>query len=105
MAITFSVGLRGKTERPYGLGAKIVEGEITGASGKTSATVNASDIGLKTIYHLHALAGEGTLLCPVIGTFTAGDRAAENYATIRAYTIGTTHRAKMGTFRIFAIGE
>ena len=102
--VTFAVGLRGQTEKPHGLGAKIVEGSITGASGETSATVNAGDIELKTIYSLCAHSGLGTEMSVHVGTFTPG-AYADNYATVLAHTMGTTHRAAIGTFRIFAIGE
>ena len=97
---TFAVGLKGKTEKPYGPGAKIVEGAITGGR-----TVNAKDIGLKTIYTLFAHSGQGTEIGVHVGTFTAGDIAAENYATMRAHVTGGTTDIYIGTYRIFAIGE
>ena len=97
---TFAVGLEGKTEKPYGPGAKIVEGTITGGQ-----TVNAKDIGLKTIHTLYAHSGKGTQIAVHVGTFTAGDIAAENYATMRSYAPGSSGGVYIGTYRIFAIGE
>ena len=108
MATTFTVGLKGQTEKPHGLGAKIVEGEIKGGSTSTAMTIHAKDVGLQTLYNLQ-VAGytTGTFYTVKIGTFAPGDRAASNYASVTAYggAAGTTVAVNLGTFRIFAIGE
>ena len=105
---TFTVGLRGQTEKPHGPGARIVEGEITGASGDTATTIDAKDIELRTIYNLQVVGyTTGTHYTVKLGTFTPGDIAAANYASVTAYggTEGPQVAVKLGTFRIFAIGE
>ena len=104
--VTFTVGLRGQTEKPHGLGPKIVEGEITGASGDIGVSIDAKDIELRTIYHLQVVGyNAGTHFIVKLGTFTPGDIAAANYASVAASGIGTSLEAPLGTFRIFAIGE
>ena len=104
MTVTFAVGLKGKTEKPYGPGAKIVEGAITGGSGAAGHSIDAGDIDLKTIYSLYAHGAADVEFCVHVGTFTAGG-VANNYATIAAHVIGGTTTALMGTYRILAIGE
>ena len=108
MGTTFTVGLKGQTGKPHGLGAKIVEGEIKGASGSTAMTITAKDVELQTLYNLQVAGYQtGTYYTVKLGTFTPGDNAAANYASVTAYggTAGPQVAVKLGTFRIFAIGE
>ena len=109
MGTTFTVGLKGKTEKAQGgLGAKIVEGEITGVSEATAASIAAKDLGLKTLYNLQVVGyTTGTHYTVKLGTFTPGDNAAANYASVTAYggTTGAQVAVKLGTFRVWAFGE
>ena len=109
MATTFTVGLKGQTEKPHGIGARIVEGEIKGGSGDTAMTINAKDINLRTIYNLQVVGyTTGTHYTVKLGTFKTGDHAAENYASVTAYGGTASHgqvAVNLGTFRVLAVGE
>jgi len=97
MTTTFTVGLKGKAEKAYGPGMKIVEGEITGGSGQGTFVVNAKDVGLSRIYSAFANG-------PVNRTYSCHVGSAgelDNY--VQVATDGSA--VAVGTFRMLAIGE
>lgn len=104
MAKSFTVALKGKTVKAYGIGMRVVEGEVT--IDFVREAIHAKDIDLKTIHSLFMSDyGIGTALFVNVGTPGTYD----NWASVTAYNIATAVApvAVSGTHtvRFMAIGE
>ena len=107
---TFSVNLAGKTAKPYGIGMRVVAGEVK--IKPLTEAIHAKDIGLKSIHAIQLNANDGTYT--YAGTMIVAQAAVnapgsyDNFASVsvRQQKAGTAS-TKTGTFTLqfMALGE
>jgi len=108
---TFSVDLAGKTAKPYGMGMRVVAGEVK--IKPLLEAIHAKDLELKSIHALQVNANFGGTLCHAGSMLVAQAAVSEpgsfdNYASVAAYQQkAASQAAASGTFTLqfMALGE
>jgi len=107
---TFSVDLAGKTAKPYGVGMRVVAGEVK--IKPLAEAIHAKDLGLKSIHAIQLNANDGTYT--YAGTMIIAQAAVnapgsfDNFASVSVRQQKKAGQsAKTGTFTLqfMAVGE